>query len=175
MAAVMNETAPVQESLEKVFAERARKLAVSTTDEKQRESVANVALFRVGAEAFGVDALSVRDIAPLPPVTALPCLPSLLTGIIQLRGELMSVIDAAVLLELDEAPSARYCIVLESRRGAVGLAVSAIDGFREIFADELIDGLGKGHRPVMATTRDLVSMLDVEQVFAHDKLIVNTR
>jgi purine-binding chemotaxis protein CheW len=162
------------EDLESILEERALKLASATFGNKHRDVAFQVALFSVGEESFGVPATSVREIALLPPVTMLPNLPALLLGIIQQRGELISVIDGAELLCVDDAPEPRYCIVLDSPSGPLGIAVTSTDGFEDVHGDELLDGLGKSHRPVSATTRSLVSVVDVERVLAHPSLIVNT-
>ncbi|MGC4119892.1 MAG: hypothetical protein QM765_36010 [Myxococcales bacterium] len=56
-----------------------------------------------------------------------------------------------------------YLVVLADAELAAGLLVDAVLGFREVFSDEQAAGLGERNgRPVLATTRDLVSILDVD-------------
>ena len=83
----------------------------------------------------------------------------------------MSVIDAAALMEVDDADPAAFAVVLEDERGPVALAVEAVEGFRTIYADELVDGLDGTTRPVLAATPDRVCVLDVPRVLASEGVV----
>lgn len=49
---------------------------------------------RIGAESYAVDLKRVEEILPVPVLTALPRAPRFLEGVVQLRGEVLPVVDA---------------------------------------------------------------------------------
>jgi purine-binding chemotaxis protein CheW len=84
--------------------------------------------FRIGAQEFCVDIMSVREIRGYTPATALPQAPGFVCGVINLRGAVLAIVDLAARLGLPPvAPTARHVIIvvnIESQ--AVGLLVDAV-------------------------------------------------
>jgi len=91
---------------------------------KSRELVA----FRIGAQEFCVDIMSVREIRGWTPATALPHSPKYVRGVINLRGAVLPIVDLAARLGLDSVdPTARHVIIVtQIGRQIVGLLVDAV-------------------------------------------------
>ncbi len=157
--------------LAEVLEERARRLAETARSSEARVRLYEVALVRIGSQHLGVPADHVRDIAPLTTLTRLPAQPRLVRGLTQLRGQLMSVIDGAALVEASDAGSQGFAVVLDAEQGPIALAVDSVEGFRPVFADEVVDGLNATTRPVIAATRDLVSILDVPRILESEGVV----
>lgn len=68
------------------------------------EDAVELACFEVAGRSFGVAIESVREILATPPITSLPDAPSLVEGMIDLRGTLVPLVDAASLLVREDAP-----------------------------------------------------------------------
>ncbi|HAG94618.1 MAG: chemotaxis protein CheW [Pseudomonadales bacterium] len=69
--------------------------------------------FRIGKEYFGIELEQTREILEYTGVTEVPLMPSFLSGVINLRGEMVPVIDLAV--RLGRAPiqvQRRTCIIV---------------------------------------------------------------
>jgi chemotaxis signal transduction protein len=113
--------------------------------------------FHVAGQDFGVPIGAVKETLPERPLTRLFLVPPFVAGLINLRGEVVAVLDLGRLLGLrdhgDEAArrrDPRNVVILranllpgarESRhaaeRPAAGLLVDRLDGVRELRAEEL--------------------------------------
>ena len=84
--------------------------------------------FRVGDQAFCIDITSVLEIRGWTPVTPLPEAPDYMTGVVNLRGTVLPIVDLAARLGLPTTePSARHAIMVARCGGrTVGLLVEAV-------------------------------------------------
>lgn len=57
------------------------------------ESISQFVEFKLGSEDYGVDILQVKTIERLMPITRVPKAPDFVEGVINLRGEIVPVID----------------------------------------------------------------------------------
>jgi len=84
--------------------------------------------FTVGEQFFSVDIMAVREIRGWSPPTPLPQSPPFVTGVINLRGQILPIVDMAARLGLAPAqPTARHVIIVVSIDGRlVGVLVDAV-------------------------------------------------
>lgn len=69
--------------------------------------------FRIGKEFFGIELEQTREILEYTGVTEVPLMPKFLSGVINLRGEMVPVIDLAVRLGRDPIKvQRRTCIIV---------------------------------------------------------------
>jgi purine-binding chemotaxis protein CheW len=85
-------------------------------------------LFRSGGRVFAVDAGAVREVLPAMPSTRIPGAPAAVCGLVNVRGTLVTVVDAAQAIGLSSAPagSAGMLVLVEHRSRPVGLAVDDV-------------------------------------------------
>lgn len=91
------------------------------------QSAGQYVVFRLRSEEYGLPVSAVRTIIRYEPPTFVPRAPRAVTGVINLRGEVVPVVDLGERLfgsPIVPGPSARI-IVIESPVGPVGLAVDA--------------------------------------------------
>ena len=94
--------------------------------------------FMLGAEVFGVDIRSVREIIQYGTMTAVPLMPDFVRGVINLRGAVVPVIDLhARFGRPPSVISAMTCVVIfdavrEGERVELGLLVDAVSEVIEI-------------------------------------------
>ena len=62
--------------------------------------VVQLCVVRIGAESYAVDLKRVDEILPVPVLTPLPRAPRFLEGVVNLRGEVLPVVDARKRLEV---------------------------------------------------------------------------
>ncbi|HEY8005175.1 MAG TPA: chemotaxis protein CheW [Phenylobacterium sp.] len=89
-------------------------------------------VFRLGGDEFGLPIEAVDEVAPAPATfTRLPKTPKFLEGVINLRGEVLPVIDQRRRFEMapKEDPDGRRLIVLRTERHRAGVIV---DGVSEV-------------------------------------------
>ncbi len=84
--------------------------------------------FRIGAQHYGVDIMSVREIRGWTPATALPRAPGYVRGVINLRGVVLPIVDLADRLGFAPSePTPRHVIIVaQTGRQLVGLLVDAV-------------------------------------------------
>ncbi len=95
--------------------------------------------FRIGAQEFCVDIMSVREIRGWTPATALPQSPGFVRGVINLRGAVLPIIDLAARLGFPPAePTARHVIIVaQIASQVVGLLVDAVSDILTV-TDDLV-------------------------------------
>jgi len=83
--------------------------------------------FRVGREEFGVDVKKVEGVISLIDITRMPRAPEFVEGIINLRGQIVAVVDLASRLRVqaEERGPATRIVVVESQDLKVGLVVES--------------------------------------------------
>jgi purine-binding chemotaxis protein CheW len=92
-------------------------------------------VFSLGGEEFGIDIMRVREIKKLPRVTSIPNATAYIEGVINLRGEVLPVLDLRTRFGLprQEATEQSRVIIVELEAGKVGLVV---DGVTEVLRTE---------------------------------------
>ncbi len=154
---------------------RARKLAERITVPEHRAALGTLALVRSGTERIGIPVAGLREIVRPPPITTLPRQPVGMPGIIQIRGELMSVVNLAIWLGLSTESEPEHLAVVESKAGLLGLLVGEPLGFRELFREELTDVGAENGFPLTGRTNDLVLVLDLQRLFSDPRLLIEAR
>lgn len=85
-------------------------------------------LFRAGGQVFALEAGAVQEILPATPPTRIPGAPEAVRGLVNVRGTLVTVIDAAEAIGLPSglAAGSGTVILVERRSRPVGLAVDEV-------------------------------------------------
>jgi len=106
---------------------RARALALrGATDDEAGERL-GLAVIEVGGESFGVELASVREFCDVARLSPIPCCPPHILGAINLRGELVTLIDPRGALNLPTAvPCGGKAVIGSIGDKAVGIAVDAV-------------------------------------------------
>lgn len=100
---------------------------VKKTEEQPQDELQLVAFFLQGEE-FAVDIQKVREVLKLPPITPLPQSLDFIEGVINLRGEVIPVVDLRKrfrLAKVAKSDKARI-IIVEIDEGMVGLIVDSV-------------------------------------------------
>lgn len=101
--------------------------------------------FRIGSELFGMDLEQTREILEYSGVTEVPLMPKFLRGVINLRGEVVPVIDLAVRLGRNPVQvQRRTCIIVvelhtDEQDYVLGLLADAVSEVVEIADSEIDD------------------------------------
>jgi purine-binding chemotaxis protein CheW len=88
-------------------------------------------VFRVGGLVCALPAGEVREILPAGPATRIPGAPEAVQGLVNVRGRLVTVVDAHAVL--GQLPSGESALLLVDRRGrTAGLVVGEVLDFLEL-------------------------------------------
>lgn len=133
-----------------------------------------VATFWVGDDYYGIDVLAVREVVRVQEMTVVPLAPPEISGVINLRGELVTAIDLRRRfgLDLDDRPPASN-VVVRYRDAVVSLLVDAVEDVVTLDPDRY----GAAPATLQGPAREMVvgvyrlddrllQMLDVDAVVA---------
>ncbi|MGA2080324.1 MAG: chemotaxis protein CheW [Holophaga sp.] len=101
--------------------------------------------FYLGDRRFGLPILSVREIIRSCEITPVPLAPPHVRGLINLRGQIVTILDLAVRLDIQDRPDAResHVVVLAGGESALPARERSTDqGGGEDMAGFLVDGIG---------------------------------
>jgi len=103
-------------------------------EDLESESLMQLVGFEVGKEIFGVDILMVREIIRSAPITAVPNSPEFVEGVINLRGDIIPVIDLRKRLNLfkDNTQEKNWILILEVNGSVTGFVVDKVDDVLKI-------------------------------------------
>ncbi len=96
--------------------------------DKRDESLIQLVTFLIGGEVFGVDILAVQEIIRLLDITRVPRSPEFVEGVINLRGQVIPIVDLRKRFGLKERAfdSATRIIVINTENITVGFIVDEV-------------------------------------------------
>lgn len=169
---------PGADETERILHERARRLAAESGDAQAPAHSIDVVEFMLAHERYAVESSHVREVHPLENLTSLPCTPAFVLGIVNLRGEIVSVIDVRKFFDLPQAglPDLNKLIVLESASMAFGILADAILGVRRIPLTEIQSSLptltGIREKYLRGITSERTVVLDAGKLLADEDIVV---
>jgi purine-binding chemotaxis protein CheW len=139
--------------------------------------------FRIGAQEFCVDIVSVREIRGWTPATALPHSPAFVRGVINLRGVVLPIVDLAARLGLASVePTSRHVIVVaQVGKQIVGLLVDAVSEILTV-ADDMVQPtpdvastMAKTFvRGVLAIDQRMISLIALDEILPKTEILSKT-
>lgn len=141
-------------------------------------------IFALGAEAYGVSILRVKEIIGMLDITPVPRTPEFIKGVINLRGKIIPVMDLRSKFSMDEQEyDERTCIIvmevdIKGTQKLLGVVVDMVSEVVTISQDQIepppeygstldhnfIIGIGKIKERV-------VIILDIEEVFLCEEVL----
>lgn len=106
---------------------------------ERKENELEFVAFRIGAQEYCINIMSVREIRGWTEETLLPSVPNFVRGVINLRGSVVPIIDLSARLGLDaKPPTARHVIIITRINSlTVGLLVDAVSDILYINSEEI--------------------------------------
>lgn len=133
------------------------------------------ATFCLGDLLFGLPIHQVQEINRHVHVTRVPHAPTSIRGVINLRGDVVTVVNLRAVLGLAPAVETRFSrnVVIQSQGQLIGWIVDRIADILSIPEDQIapapanVAGVdGRFFRGVYTTTSEIVVVLDVEEVLS---------
>jgi len=95
-------------------------------DEESTENERQIISFRLGDEIFGLDINSVRRIAQLEPSTIVPRAPDFITGIMNLGGSIITLVNLSKILKIPGDEKFDQVIILKNESMDIGILTGFI-------------------------------------------------
>lgn len=139
--------------------------------------------FRLSQEIFAIEVAKVREVLDLAPITAIPRTPEFMSGVINLRGSVVPVVDLRLCLEMAKTENTRNtCIVvvevvLDSDAIVIGALADSVEEVIDLEPEQIqppprigtrirtdfIRGMGKRET-------QFIMILDIDRVFSAEDL-----
>ena len=177
-AALERTWAPAPEEAKRILKARAEALAVEPARAEAAGEHIEVIEFVLAFEHYAVETRYVREVIPLENLTPLPCTPAFALGIVNVRGEILPVIDLKKFFELPEKglTDLNKVIVLQSGEMVFGILADTVAGMRRVpFAGiqpSLPTLTGVREAYLKGVTAERTVVLDAEKLLADEKIIV---
>ncbi len=163
---------------ERVLGERARRLGRPVAPRGAANDV-DLLVFDLAREHYAFETRYVRDVFTLEELTPVPCTPPHVLGIVNLRGEIVAVIELKRLLGLPERGLTNATRAVVLREGAIefGVVADAVVGVRAVPAAAILPApatlAGINAEFLRGVTGEGLIVFDAARVIAHPAMIVD--
>ena len=170
---------PGPEETKEILKARARALAREAEAPQETAEAIEVIEFVVAQERYAVESAYVREIYPLNELTPLPCTPRFVLGIVNVRGQILSVIDIKKFFDLPEKglSDLSKVVILRSEAMEFGVLADSIAGTRVLPVHELQPSLptltGIREEYLRGVTADRTVILDAGKLLSDPKIVVH--
>lgn len=144
--------------------------------------------FRIEEEEYAIAILRVREILRYETVTRVPSTPAFITGVINLRGAVVPVVDLAVKFGLSARQISKWtCIVIvevlfDSEPTIIGILVDLVRQVIELAPEDISEPPQFGSRVrvdyllgVGTLKQKLVLLLDIDRILSVRELLIATK
>jgi purine-binding chemotaxis protein CheW len=139
--------------------------------------------FKLGNEVFGIDVAKVREVLDFTTITEIPRTPDFMSGVINLRGSVVPVVDLRLCFQMSKTERTRNtCIVvvevmLEGEATVIGALADSVEEVIDLEPEQIqpaprigtqirtdfIKGMGKRES-------QFIMILDIDRVFSTEEL-----
>ena len=166
------------EDKRKILRERAKALARKPEEKTSAQEQVEVVEFLLAHERYAIESSYVREVYPLKDLTPLPCTPAFVLGIINVRGQILSIIDLKKFFDLPEKglTDLNKVIVVHREGMAFGILADVILGVRRIAPQDIQPSLptltGIRAEYLRGVTKDRLVFLNVEKILLDKNIVV---
>jgi purine-binding chemotaxis protein CheW len=173
-----NFTFPV--SIDAKLVARAQAMAKEEHDDKAKYEYTEIIEFQLGSENYAIETEFVRELCLLNNFTPLPGLPDFVLGIINLRGQILSIIDLKILLNLPASGLGELnkIIIIQNDKMEFGILADKVIGTYSLnslllrqSSKENIPGTTNAY--LKTVTSDHLIILDAKALLEDEKIVVN--
>jgi purine-binding chemotaxis protein CheW len=162
-----------------ILKKRAQVLARVPKGEGDGGECLEVVEFLLAYETYGIESSYIREVYPLKELTPLPGTPPFVLGIINVRGQILSVIDLKKFFDLPEKglTDLNRVIIIQAEKMEFGILADAIHAIRHIPVREIQPSLptltGIRAEYLRGVTGDRLVVLNVAKILADPGLVVH--
>ena len=169
---------PSPEEEARLLKQRARDLARESGDPHEGLETLELVEFVVAGEHYAISLEHVREVGVLKELTPVPCTPDFVLGIINLRGEIHTLIDLRAFFDLPRTAltDLNKVLILASDELRIGILADSIRGVRSLLLTDLQPALPtlteKRAEYLRGITADRLIVLDALRLLDDPSLVV---
>lgn len=162
-----------------ILKSRAQALAIESHDEITKQDFIEIIEFRLGSENYAFETKYVREVYLLNNFTPLPGLPAFVVGIVNIRGQILSIIDLKSLFNLPLAGLGELnkIIILKNENMKFGVLADIIIGTHSISLSSLNKSYTKmpgiGAEYLKGVSIEHLIILNAKSILEDEKIIIN--
>lgn len=150
---------------------------MSESSEKQTGPIQWVT-FRLGDEMYGINVMQVQEVLRLPEIAPVPGAPGYVIGIINLRGNVVTVIDLRNRFGLPstESDDASRIVIIEAEDQVIGILVDSVAEVVELRSSDIETAPNVGNEEsaryiqgVSSRGNQLLILLDLNKLFSDEE------
>lgn len=109
------------------------------TSENKSSSLDRYLAFTLGSEHYAIPLLTVREVVAMPEITKVPNTPPHFLGIINLRGQVISIVDlrSKFKIKTDEAKQETAVVIVNTEELCIGVVVDSVDSVLPLSAKDI--------------------------------------
>ncbi len=141
--------------------------------------------FKICDELYGIDIMEVSEIIRILDITPIPNAPSFVDGVVNLRGEIIPVVDLIKRFKFtrksftEEEELLRGIIVVNVEDMTLGIIIDAVNRVMSVPAEKLqppphmVSGVGAEYiRGVVRLEDSLLVVLDINKLFSREEILM---
>jgi len=134
--------------------------------------------FRLEGEAYGINVMQVQEVLRVSEITPVPGAPSYILGIINLRGNVVTVLDTRMRfgLPMYETDDASRVVIVESKGNVLGILVDSVAEVVYLRTSEIDSAPNVGNdesskyiQGVYSNEGNLLILVDVNKLLSNDE------
>lgn len=169
---------PGPEDAERILKNRAEMLAREPEEATDGESI-EIVEFLLAHERYGIESRSVREVYPIKDYTPLPGTPAFVLGLVNVRGQIISVIDIKRFFGLPDKGigDLNKVIIIRDDTMEFGILADSILGVRPLMKNEIQPPLptltGIREEFIMGVTGERIVVLDAGKLLKDKDIVVH--
>jgi purine-binding chemotaxis protein CheW len=162
-----------------ILQNRAEELAAEHQEEGLDENAIEVLEFILANEHYAMETIHIREVYPMREFAQIPGTPPFVLGLINIRGQILSVVDIRRFFDLPVKglSDLNRVMVIETPKMEMGVLADRIIGVRHVSQEALQPSLptltGIRAEYLRGISRDGLVVLDVLKMVADPKIVVN--
>lgn len=158
---------------------RAIAMAQEPMQKKEASIIIEVIAFTLVTEIYGIESIFVKEVYTLTDFTPLPGAPSYIFGIINVRGQILPVIDLKKFFNLPEKGLGELnkVIILSNGQMEFGILADVVHGTQEIELEDIrgvpstVTGIGEEY--LKGVTKERLIVLNAKRLLSDKSIVVN--
>jgi purine-binding chemotaxis protein CheW len=158
---------------------RAIEMAQEPEMKKGFSHIIQLITFSLGTEMYGLESAYIREVYPLRDFTPLPGVPAFILGVINVRGQIIPIVDLKKLFHLPEQgiTELNKVIILQDDQMEFGILADVVHGTQGVEEDEIMQALhtmnGIGEENLIGITRESLIVLNAKNLLTDKRMVVN--
>lgn len=151
---------------------------MSQAAEKSKDEIVQWVTFRLDNEKYGIRVMQVQEVLRMTEIAPVPGAPDYVLGIINLRGNVVTVIDSRKRFGLteQEADDSTRIVIIEADKHVVGILVDSVAEVVDLRSSEIDaapnvgnDDSSKYIQGVSSRDKELLILVDVNKLLSDDE------